>query len=155
MSCAVAFDTGSRSGGYTLKSVTGRFLTKVDSPANIVVKIHAADTTNSSNPASDSLVTLTGSNPDTAGLYTYTCPANDTGCNLSKDKTYFVVTSTSDASGQKNYDLAVTNSDDEAVHPTGTAGWSIANAARAKWGSAAWTNLTGAPTGLLHVALDD
>ena len=69
--CAVAFDTGGRSGGYTLKSVTGRFRDATGSPGNIIVKLHAADSGNSSNPAATAIAnaTFTGNNPSTAGLY--------------------------------------------------------------------------------------
>ena len=78
--CAVSFSTGDRSGGYTLKSVTGRFNAKSGDASNIIVKVHAADTSNSSNPGTE-VVTLDGSDPDTAGLHTFTCSGN--GCSLS------------------------------------------------------------------------
>ena len=153
--CAMAFDTGDRSGGYTLKSVTGRFRNDAGNPGNIIVKLHAADTSNSSNPAATAIAdaTFTGDNPDTAGLYGYACAG--TGCALSKDTKYFIVMSTGDNSGVNYYNLSVTNSGDEAVHPTGTTGWSIAHAVRSKWGSNAWLNMTGAPTGLVHIAADE
>ena len=66
--CAVAFDTGGRSGGYTLKSVTGRFIADTGNPGNIIVKLHSADTSNSSNPATTAIpnADFTGSNPSTA-----------------------------------------------------------------------------------------
>ena len=153
--CAMAFDTGDRSGGYTLKSVTGRFRNDAGNPGNIIVKLHAADTSNSSNPAATAIAdaTFTGDNPDTAGLYGYACAG--TGCALSKDTKYFIVMSTGDNSGVNYYNLSVTNSGDEVVHPTGTTGWSIAHAVRSKWGSNAWLNMTGAPTGLVHIAADE
>ena len=153
--CAMAFDTGSRSGGYTLKSVTGRFTNDVGNPGSIVVNLHAADTNNNSNPAAAAIAnaTFTGNNPSTAGLYGYACAG--TGCALSKDTKYFIVMSTGDASGLNYYRLAITNSDDEVVHPTGTTGWEIANALRVKWGSNDWLNMTGNPTGLVHIAADD
>ena len=153
--CAMAFDTGTRSGGYTLKSVTGRFRNDAGNPGNIIVKLHAADTGNSSNPAATAIANanFTGDNPDTAGLYGYACAG--TGCALSKDTKYFIVMSTGDNSGVNYYNLSVTNSGDEAVHPTGTTGWSIAHAVRSKWGSNAWLNMTGAPTGLVHIAADE
>ena len=69
--------------------------------------------------------------------------------------TYFVVMSTADNSGSNYYELAVTNSGDEVVHPTGTTGWSIADALRSKSGSNAWGNMTGNPTALLHIAADE
>ena len=81
--CAVAFTTGGRSGGYTLKNVTAEFKAKAElngTLGNIIVAIHAADTGNSDNPATTAKVTLTGSDPDTAGLYTYTCSGSDCAC---------------------------------------------------------------------------
>ena len=128
--CAMGFSTGSRSGSYTLQNITARFIGKFGSPGNIVVKLHAADTANSSNPAASSLVTLTGSNPDTAGLYTYTCPAGNTGCNLSANSAYFIVMSTPDTTGNNvAYYWGSTTSDNETEQPTGN-GWAIADVAR-------------------------
>ena len=63
--------------------------------------------------------------------------------------------STGDNSGAHYYNLSVTNSGDEAVHPTGTPGWSIAHAVRSKWGAGNWSGIYGSPTGLLHVAADE
>ena len=152
--CAIAFTTGSRSGGYTLKSVAGRFAAKFGLPGSIVVKVHTADTSNSSNPGTE-VVTLSGSDPDTAGLHAFTCPANDTGCELSANTTYFVVMSTADTSGATAlYRLERTTSDAEAVHPSGNE-WSIADVGRSKQGSAAWADLGNSHTGLVHVAADE
>ena len=152
--CAIAFTTGSRSGGYTLKSVAGRFAAKIGSPGSIVVKVHTADTSNSSNPGTE-VVTLSGSDPDTAGLHTFSCPAGNTGCDLSANQTYFVVMSTADTSGATAlYRLERTTSDAEAVHPSGN-GWTIANVGRSKTGSAAWEDLASSQTGLVHVAADE
>ena len=152
--CAIAFTTGSRSGGYTLKSVAGRFAAKIGSPGSIVVKVHTADTSNSSNPGTE-VVTLSGSDPDTAGLHTFSCPAGNTGCDLSANQTYFVVMSTADTSGATAlYRLERTTSDAEAVHPSGNE-WSIADVGRSKTGSAAWEDLASSQTALLHIAADD
>ena len=152
--CAIAFTTGSRSGGYTLKSVAGRFAAKIGSPGSIVVKVHTADTSNSSNPGTE-VVTLSGSDPDTAGLHTFSCPAGNTGCDLSANQTYFVVMSTADTSGATAlYRLERTTSDAEAVHPSGNE-WSIADVGRSKTGSAAWVDLASSQTGLVHIAADD
>ena len=152
--CAVAFSTGSRSGGYTLKSVAGRFGVKDGNPGDIVVAIHAADTSNSSNPAATAKVTLSGSDPDAAGLYTYAYSGSD--CSLSASTTYFVVMSTGDTSGisAKYYKWQSTDSDAEDGHPS-THGWTIANAGRYKSGSNAWTDLAAGRTGQLHVAADE
>ena len=151
--CAVAFSTGGRSGGYTLKSVTGRFLAKVGDPGSIIVKVHAADSGNSSNPGTE-VVTLSGSDPDTAGLHTFTCSGSD--CALSANTTYFVVMSTADTSGGTIlYLLARTTADAEAVHSTGTTGWAIANVGRYKQDSAAWADISNSHTFLLHVAADN
>ena len=152
--CAVAFTTGSRSGGYTLKSVAGRFGVKDGNPGSIVVAIHAADTANSANPAATAKVTLSGSDPDAAGLHTFTCAGSD--CALSASATYFVVMSTGDTSGisAKYYKWQSTDSDAETGHPS-THGWTIANAGRYKSGSNAWTDLAAGRTGQLHVAADE
>ena len=150
--CAVAFTTGSRSGGYTLKSVTGRFAAKSGSPGNIIVKVHAADSGNSANPATTAKVTLTGGNPDTAGLHTFTCSGSD--CSLSASTKYFVVMSTADTSGSRVYRLARTASDAEAVHPSGN-GWSIADVGRGKLSTGDWVDLGDSHTGLVHIAADN
>ena len=157
--CAVAFTTGSRSGGYTLKSVTGRFGTKVGAHTvgNIVVKIHAADTSNSSNPAATAIAnaTFSGSDPDTPGLYSYACAG--TGCSLQKDTKYFVVMSTADTDGGvvgRYYRWETTTSDAEAGHPSAH-GWTIENVGRYKSGSNAWVDLAPARTGLVHLAADE
>ena len=153
--CAVAFTTGSRSGGYTLKSVSGRFGVKDGTPGSIVVAIHAADTTNSANPAATAIAnaTFTGSDPDTAGLHTFAC--SGAGCSLSASTTYFVVMSTGDTSGisAKYYKWRNTTSGAEAGYPSAH-GWSIANAARYNNGSG-WTDLNPSRTGTLHIAADD
>ena len=150
--CAVSFSTGDRSGGYTLKSVTGRFNAKSGDASNIIVKVHAADTSNSSNPGTE-VVTLDGSDPDTAGLHTFTCSGN--GCSLSASTKYFVMMSTTDTSGTKYYEWVRTASDSETVHPAGTTGWTIANVGRAKLSTSSWEDLGSSHTVLLHVAADE
>ena len=150
--CAVSFSTGDRSGGYTLKSVTGRFNAKSGDASNIIVKVHAADTSNSSNPGTE-VVTLDGSDPDTAGLHTFTCSGN--GCSLSASTKYFVMMSTTDTSGTKYYEWVRTASDSETVHPAGTTGWTIANVGRAKLSTSSWEDLGSSHTVLLHIAADE
>ena len=153
--CAMPFTTGDRSGGYTLKSITAEFNAKQEitgTLGNIIVAIHAEDTVNSANPAATAKVTLDGNNPNTAGLYSYTCSGSD--CSLSKETKYFIVMSTADTDGVKFYQMKLTTSDAEAVHPSGNE-WSIENVGREKNGSAAWVDLASSQTGLLHIAADD
>ena len=145
--CAIAFTTGSASGGYTLASITGRFSNKTGSPGDITVAIHAPDSNNSSRPASTALVTLSGSAPNTAGLYDYTC--SGAGCKLSAATTYFVVMSTGDVNNNNYYNLALTDSDEETKHPA-TNGWSIANQSMVKGGTSPWLNDSDVP--LIHIA---
>ena len=153
--CAIAFTTGTESGGYTLTSITGRFSVKGSgATAPINVAIHAADSNNSINPAATAIAnaTFSGSDPDTAGLYTYTCSGN--GCDLAASTTYFVVMSTTDTVFLNYYNWELTESDAEAAHPS-TNGWTIANAGRVKIGAAAWSSLTGSlvnSSPLLHIA---
>ena len=153
--CAVGFSTGSRSGGYTLKSVTGSFYGKLGNPGSLKVELHAADSGNASNPATTAIsnATFAGSDPDTTGLYDFTCTG--AGCSLSASTTYFLVMSTDDASGGNDaYLLETTNSDAEATHPDSN-GWTIANVARSKTESNDWANAGVSLTGLLHIAADD
>ncbi len=150
--CATAFTTGGNSAGYTLKSVTGLFDAKFRNPGDIVVAIHAADTTNSSHPAASASITLAGSDPDAAGLHTYTC---STGCDLAASTTYFVVMSTADTSGpRKLYSWRRTTSDDETVRPSTATGWAIANDGLHDIGSG-WAALPRNHTGIMHVAADE
>ena len=150
--CAVAFSTGSESGGYRLRSVTGRFANKgTNDTGAISVAIHTKDTSNNSNPASASLVALSGSDPDTAGIYTYTC--SGAACDLSANETYFVVMSTTDTSASNNYNWVMTTSDAETARPS-TNGWSIANVGRVKEGNNAWADIALSHTAILHVAAD-
>ena len=149
--CAVAFTTGAQSGGYTLKNVSGNFAAKYGTPSPVSVAIHAADSNNSSNPASSATVTLSGSDPDTAGLYTYTCSGS--GCDLSASTTYFVVLSTPDTAGLNRYSINATASGAETAHPA-TNGWSIADSGLVKSGANAWAS-TGSYVPMLHVAADD
>ena len=144
--CAIAFSTGPVAGGYRLHSVSARFGAKTGSPGNISVAIHAA---NGGNPASAALVTLTGSNPDAAGVYTYSCSGE--GCDLTANTTYFVVMSTNDTSGSKYYALDTTVWDAETKYPASN-GWSIANTGRSKAGSNAWAALSSSRSPMLHVA---
>ena len=152
--CAVAFTTGSRTDGYALQSVTAKFKDKQGSPGSIVVAIHAADSNNSSNSASTAKATLTGSDPDTAGLQTYAC-SGGAECTLAASTTYFVVMSTADTTGTaQGYKWETTASNDETNHPS-TGVWAISNQGRHKRGSNAWTDLSFSRTGMLHIAAND
>ena len=107
------------------------------------MKVHAAS---GSDPGTE-VVTLNGSDPDAAGLHTFTCSGADC-CALSASTKYFVVMSTADTSGgvvPKHYRWKTTASEAEAVHPTGTAGWGIADVGRYKSGSNAWAALGSEP----------
>ena len=150
-SCAIAFTTGNRLGGYTLASVTAGFDAKTGSPGNIVVGLHAADTTNGANPAATALKTLTGSAPD-AGFHSFTCSGS--GCNLEYDTTYFIVMSTADTSGTNHYNLDVTDSDGEDKHPHRN-GWTIADTARAKSGTDAWANAASDRAAMVYLAANE
>ena len=124
--CAVGFTTGTSTAGYTLTSFTARFGNKADPTGilgDIVVSLHAD---NSGVPASATLATLSGDNPDTAGEYTYTCSGS--GCSLSTSTTYFAqfkATAGTNATVDY-YELRSTESDDETQTPGGN-GWSLAN----------------------------
>ena len=137
---AVAFTTGTSTAGYTLASFTTKFGNKADpngALGDIVVSLHAAD--NAGVPASATLATLRGSNPDTPGEYTYTCSGS--GCALSPDTTYFAqFKATGGASNfVEYYNLLSTVSDDETLTPVGN-GWSLADTTDIyKHDSGGWT----------------
>ena len=121
---AHGFTTGSNSSGYTLKSVTARFRASGNSnPGDITVAIHEVDSSNSSNPTSTALYTLSGDNPYSAGDYTYTCAVtNSVSCGLSANTTYFLVMRGSSTALSIGYfNLETTESDNQ----TGDAGWAI------------------------------
>ena len=140
--CAASFTTGSRSGGYTLVEVAAKFLDFPGEPGDIIVAIHAADDGTPANPSADELVRLTGPNPSEEEDYAYVCPANSLGCGLDADETYFVVMSTTKASGDSGYyRLALTTADDEDKSPSNN-GWSIANDSSAKNGANAWRQIS-------------
>ena len=94
------------------------------------------------------MVTLSISDPDAAGLHTYTCSGSD--CALPASTIYFVVMSTADTFGVHFYQLTVTQSNNEARHHTGN-GWSIANTGQER-SLDAWADLASGETSLLHIA---
>ena len=146
--CTTAFTTGSNSLGYTLGAVTARFSSKVNSPGAIVAAIHAADGTNPSNPAATASITLSGSDPDAAGLHTFTC---STSCDLASSTTYFVVfSSPTTATNFQYYRWMITLSDAETLWPAGS-GWAIANVGRYKSGTNAWAAMGIDRSGVMHV----
>ena len=121
---AQAFTTGSNGGGYTLSGISVTSLAKIGSPANLVVKLHAASGNNT--PGTE-ITTLIGSNPDTAGTHAYTC---STGCDLAAGTTYHVALSAPNSPTTPNsvnsYMIKMTASNDETKTPSSN-GWYIAN----------------------------
>ena len=121
LNLANSFSTGSQSGGYTLHSVTVEFRATVGTPGALTVQIRSIV---GGVPSASAVTTLSGSNPTTAGEYTFTCA---TSCALSANTTYWVLMhSASGGSNTNLYDLEWTASDNETNSP-GNAGWSIGN----------------------------
>ena len=126
--CAVGFNTGGKGGGYVLRSVTVKFKDMVDpngALGDVVVTLHGSTSYNHQDykrPADATLATLSGSNPDTAGDYTYACAG--AGCALSAGTTYFVkFASTAGDASDESYVLATTLSHNETLAPTGNGWW--------------------------------
>ena len=132
---ANGFTTGDHAGGYTLDRVVIKFRDASAAPGTFAAAIHAAS---GGNPAASATYTLSGSStPTTAGDYAYTCSGT---CNLEKDTTYFLVLSgTSPNHSTGFYKWDTTESANETNTPS-NAGWSIANRAKYKYSSNAWTN---------------
>ena len=151
--CAIAFTTGSRTNGYTITSVSGSFVAKYGTVGDIVVAIHEPDTSNSSHPAATALATLSGSNPDTAGVHTWTCAwETEPGCDLDANATYFMVmTAPTTSVDFSYYRLQATGSNSEVTVPSGN-GWSIADTGLGTVGSLGnWTPMTSNRTGMVRV----
>ena len=148
--CAVRFATGGKSGGYTLESVTADFSAKNDSPSDIIVAVHRANSTNPANPADAAQVTLSGDNPISAGQQTYTCPASAGGnCDLAANTTYFVHISSA-KSGSGYYNLKTTASDSGAAVPSDN-GWSIADTGKWKFETLSWRDISDDSTPMLKI----
>ena len=151
--CAIAFTTGGNSGGYTLKNITGKFAEAVGVPGAFVTDLHTSD--NNGNPSSQAKSGLTGRNPNTAGLHTYTCINTNDKCDLAADTTYFIVMSAADTAAGNYYQWQLTDSEAEATQPDAN-GWSIANVGRAKTEGDAvgWTAFSGNNAGhapMIHI----
>ena len=115
---AQGFRTGPNPGGYTLHSVTASFGDKAGSPGDLRVRIYADDAGSLGMPVG----ALNGSNPDAAGLYTFTAGG---GIPLDADAGYYVVFDVADYMSGSAYRLLFTGSDAE---DSGAApGWSIAD----------------------------
>ncbi len=146
--CTTAFTTGGGFSSYTLSEIKARFAAKTGNPADIIVAIHAADTSNNGNPAASAQVTLSGGNPDAAGWHSFRCSGNN--CALNADTTYFVVMSAGQITGNHYYTWTATTSDAEDAVPANN-GWSIANTARTS-GGLGWNNISNSATGSLYIS---
>ena len=145
-----AFTTGANVAGYDLTGVTLEFAAKVGSPGNIVVAIHAPSASNAAEPAATATCTLSGSNPDAAGLHTY----SGSNCTLSPLTTYYVVVKTASSSSGNEYQLRLTGADGETRHPAANR-WSIADTARFKVNRGAWKDDTQAESIVMHIAANE
>ena len=144
---AVAFTTGSNSGGYILKNVTVPLKKRSGSSSHAVTAtLHAMAGTgqysNTSQVATTVLATLAGTTP-TGSTYadtTFTCAGS--GCKLSSGSTYFVVLA---SSAHPGYDWARATTETEVALPSGN-GWSIGfghykQTAALDWGSVSTFNI--------------
>ena len=126
LKAAVAFTTGSNSGGYILESVTAPLKHQGNRDPNLAITLHAmegsGEYSSTSQPSDTVLATLSGAAPTTATWtnMTYTC--NGVGCNLSPDTTYFVVAAASEA--YPAYEWAYATTESETALPSDN-GWSI------------------------------
>ena len=120
----VAFTTGAKSGGYALTGATSRFEDKSanGSPGDIEVALYAASGDNLG--AKIAAAAFSGSNPDTAGLYTYAC--SGAGCELQPNTKYFISISAPNATNNGGYTIHRTQSDVDHDRPSSD-GWSIAD----------------------------
>ncbi len=133
---ATGFTTGSRSGGYTLQSVTVSFGEVVGTPTGFTAAIHAAS---GGNPAESATYTLTGSKPTASGVHTFTCSGS---CGLSPGTPYFLVLSATGPAGAYNfYYVNVTASGGQTKVPS-SAAWTIADEGKSSEDGGGWTTTT-------------
>ena len=126
---AVAFTTGSSSGGYTLDSITLP-LSSTNARTGLNLALHvmqgSAQYSTDSVPGSSELagVTFSGTDPTGAEFVdtTYTCSGD--GCNLSASTTYFIVATNGDDSEAGGFRWAVSESETEVARPSNN-GWGI------------------------------
>ena len=123
---AVAFTTGSNSGGYILNSITVPLRDLGARDKNLTLTLHAMEGSDNysstSQPSDTVLAALSGTAP-TASTWTdttYTCSGS--GCNLDASKTYFVVATSSDV--YEAYDWAYAGTETETAQPSDN-GWNI------------------------------
>ncbi len=125
MNQAVAFTTGSNTGGYVLKSVTVP-LKNTGGTNGMVFELRAMQGTgqysSTSQPSDTVLATLSTATP-TASTYTdTTVTCSGSGCSLAPNTTYFVTARTGDV--HRAYSWALSTSETEAAQPSGN-GWSV------------------------------
>ena len=106
---AQSFITGSAVGGYTLTSVVVP-IHKINSSAQMQVRIHAADANNALNPGTRLYNLTNPTNLNSGGDNTFTAPENAT---LDEETTYFVVFRNGSSNADRTYVLAPTLTDDE------------------------------------------
>ena len=149
LTCAAGFTTGGASNGYTLDAVNLQFedtSNVLGGLGDIRVALHASTTSTQGDlkePAATALATLSGDNPDTAGIYAFECSGS--GCNLAPNTPYFIqVTATAGALfASEFYDWVTTLSDAEDLTPANN-GWSLANELERHDGTG-WFVFTDAP----------
>ena len=149
---ANSFRTGSNSGGYTLESVTVKFAATNGSPGALTVAIHDHGSISQGPSGNTAVATLSGSNPSTAGDYTFTCSGS---CTLSASTTYWVVMySASGGTNSNYYSLTWTASNNQTSDPSSEA-WQIGDTAKRGSGSSintvSWNNVSPAEAVMFKV----
>ena len=109
-----------------MKSVTASFEAKTGNPQNFKASLY---TDNGSGRPGSKIVDLSGNAPDTdSPNHIYTCPDNNSSCDLSANTTYHVVFSADrgSQSGNHLYKWDVTTSNNQTQTPSNN-GWTIAD----------------------------
>ena len=135
---ATGFTTGDNGGGYTVQSVTVRFIATAGNrkPSGLSVAIHQEG--GGGFPSDNALYTLSGTDPaGSSGEYTFTCSGS---CSLEKETTYLLVLK---ATSTDAYNWDTTASTTQTNAPSDF-GWTIADSVKQYVYS---TNTWSAPTG--------
>ena len=125
---AAQFTVGANSAGYDLSSVTIEIDGLNGNHGDLVVAIYD----DTGGKPGTSRITLSGSNPTSAGQSTFTCSSN---CTLTAGSKYHVVLDAPNASGSNSHYIWERSSSSSEVTVPSNSGWSIGESFE-HWGSA-------------------
>ena len=142
----MGFETGSKPGGYTLKSVTVELgphsvnSNAIGQPKKLHAKIYTNIVNAQNENVPNTLVKDLGiKNPAGGSAVTWTCTDSGSACDLTKDTTYHLVLEADEptSGSSSRYNWKDTSSDNETNTPS-SEDWKIKDESARKFGNAPW-----------------